>query len=198
MRASSSRFWAAIGVLGTLPVLAACASSASRPAPTAMSDPAAGIPVLTRIETASGMTEVRTTRNDAASLETSVAATAERAFLLLPEVYESVVVPVNTVLSDTRVAGVRDAPAPRNLNKLPLSRYIDCGAGATGVNKADTYAVRLTALSRVTAAGDSGSVVVTQVSAVAKPMTSGGDVACASTGRLERVINNALALRAAR
>lgn len=190
---------AAAVALGTA-ALAACASASST---TTSRDPlrdgSAGSQITTRIETPQGAAEMRTVATPVIGLEVSVAAPASRVFGALPEVYEELGLSINMALSDARTVGVRDGRAPRRLAREPLSRYLECGVDATGAAHADTYAVTLTALSRVTVAGDSASVVVTQVLASARPMsTSGNALRCASTGRLEDHIGKAVKLRALR
>jgi hypothetical protein len=89
---------------------------------------------------------------------------------------------------------------PRRLGKASLSQFVDCGGNAGGAANADSYAVTMTVLSRVTpASGGTGSVVTTQLLASARPVTvAGNTVQCASTGRLEQAINQRLAVEAAR
>lgn len=176
-------------------VLAACASTPA-PSPEAIHDPAAGTPGLIRIEGTTGTTEIRTVNDPAAGTATPIRADADKAFGALRGVYDGLGLAVNTLLSDTRTLGVRNARAPRRVGGQPLSRLIECGSDATGMANADAYAVTLTAVSRVTVVGPASSLVVTQVLASAKPMsTSGNEVRCSSSGRLEQTINDAVAER---
>lgn len=175
--------------------LGACASGASRSAGP-LRDPMAGTLVTTRIETPQGAAaEVRSVSNPEVGRETLIRANADRVVGALAEAYQGLGLTVNTVLSPSRTLGMREARAPRRLGKAPLSRYLECGADVTGLAHADTYAVTLTVLSRVAPAGDSASLVVTQVAARARSMsTSGNPVNCASTGRLEQAIHDAVTL----
>lgn len=176
-------------------VLVACASSPA-PATEAMRDPAAGVQGVTRIEGVAGTTEIRTVHSAAAGVETPIRADADKAFGVLQGVYEGLGLTVNTLISSSRTLGVRNARAPRRVGGQPLSRLIECGNDATGMANADSYAVTFTTLSRVTAAGPGASLLVTQVVASAKPMsTSGNEVHCSSSGRLEQAINDAVAAR---
>lgn len=175
--------------------LAACASNPA-PSPDAIRDPAAGSPGVIRIEGTTGTTEIRTVNDPATGTATPIRADADKAFGALRGVYDGLGLSVNTLLSDVRTLGLRNARAPRRVGGQPLSRLIECGSDATGMANADAYAVTLTAMSRVTAVGPASSVVVTQVLASAKPMsTSGNAVRCSSNGRLEQTINEAVAER---
>lgn len=176
--------------------LAACASNPSQ-GTEALRDPAAGAQGVTRIEGTTGTTEIRTVNSAAAGVETPIRADADKAFGQLQGVYEGLGLKINTVLSDSRTLGVRSARAPRRVGGQPLSRMIECGNDAAGMANADAYAVTFTTLSRVTVVGPGSSMLVTQVAASAKPMsTSGSEVRCSSNGRLEQMINDAVAARA--
>ena len=179
-------------------LLAACASSPS--ARTSVLDQPGAVPVTTRVEGAGATAEVRTFRDPTVAAEAALPATPDKAFAVLPTVYEALGVPVNVVQSDARTFGALNARMPRRLGKAAMSQYVDCGINATGSPNADVYAVTATVLSRVAPAeGGRGSTVSTQVSATARPLTvSGGIVQCASTGRLEAAINTRLADEAAR
>ena len=110
--------------------------------------------------------------------------------------YEELSFQFNTLLSDTRIAGTRGTPAPDRIGKLPLSRFLQCGTDGIGSPNADAYAVTLTVLSRVDVVGPATSVVQTRVVASARGRSaSGSQVRCRSNGRLERLINEAVAAR---
>jgi hypothetical protein len=156
--------------------------------------------VTTRVEGARGTSEVRAVVDAVATAEAPVAAAPDKVFATLASVYDAFGVPVNTVLSDTRTVGARDARMPRRLGKVPLSQYLDCGTSAAGgAPLADSYAVIMTVLTRVAPTPDGTSNVVTQVAAQARPITVAGNaVQCSSTGRLEGAINKRLAAEAAK
>jgi hypothetical protein len=81
----------------------------------------------------------------------------------------------------------------RVLDKVPLSRYLDCGRTATGELAADTHLVRLVVTSAVTAAAG-GSTLATQVSASATSVEgSNSPLECSSNGVLEGRIHDAVA-----
>ena len=177
--------------------LAACASGGTSRAP--IDEPMANQPATTRIEGMAGTAEVRTFTSAASTAESAIGAPPTKVFVAFPPVYDALGVPVNTVLSDAGTFGVRDMRMPRRLGKAPLSQYVDCGAGPSGLANADQYAVTMTVLSRVTPGAGAGSVVTTQLTATARPITVAGNaVQCASTGRLEAEINRRLAEEALR
>jgi hypothetical protein len=180
-------------------VLAACASGSQSRVP--LADPNAGVITTTRIDGGGyGPSELRTLNTGVSTAEAPVGAAPAKVFSMLPGVYEALGVPVNTVMSDAGTFGARDARMPRRLGKTSLSQYVDCGANAAGAPNADTYAVVMTVLTRVTpATSGGGSLIATQVVANARPVTvAGHNVACSSTGRLEEEINRRVASDAAR
>jgi hypothetical protein len=182
-------------------VLAVCAVAACASRPTAgteaIRDPAAGSVAVTRVEGTAGTLELRSVNSTAAGVETPVRADADQAFAVLQGVYDAIGLKINTLVTDSRTAGVRNGRAPRRLGGLALSRLLECGTDITGIANADSYSVTLTTLSRVTSAGPASSLVVTQVVASAKPKsTSGNEVRCSSNGRLAQAINDAVAERA--
>jgi hypothetical protein len=180
--------------------VAAFAACASSPTPQgAMNDGTTGLPMTTRIEGgAAGAAELRTFSSGPSTAELGVAAAPEKVFTVLPGVYEALGVPINTVRSDGNTIGAREVRMPRRLGKVALSQYVDCGTNATGSPNADTYAVTMSVLTRVAPAA-SGSTVVTQIAATARPITvSGNTIQCSSTGRLEQAINSGVAEQAAR
>ncbi|GJG85115.1 hypothetical protein tb265_02960 [Gemmatimonadetes bacterium T265] len=140
--------------------------------------------------------QVALTHNDAA-VESDLAVSPDRAYAVLPLVYDQLGLKVNTVVSDTRTIGV-NAVRMRRVGKDALSRFVSCGTDVTGMSLADSYAVTLTVMSRVTPSGTTGALLGTQVLASAQPMsTSGTVVTCQSTGLLEDRIAKAVALQIA-
>ena len=188
---------------------AACTSATGGALP--VSDPTAGTINSTRVDLPKGSFVVDNVRSAPTGAALDLAAAADRAFDLLPGVYDALGLPVNTVVSETRTFGVREGRVARRLGRTAVSRYVACGPDAIGAERADTYAVTLTALSRVSdtggaeaaAAGRAAglparSTIVTQVIATAQPVSvSGQQIQCSSTGRLERAINDSEAARAA-
>lgn len=131
--------------------------------------------------------QAQLTHNDRAT-ETDMPVSADRAYAILPLVYEQIGLKINTAVSDTRTIGV-NAARMRRVGKEPLSRFLACGNDITGMSLADTYAVTMTVLSRVTPSGTTGALLSTQVLATAQPLsTSGSTITCQSTGALEEQI----------
>ena len=92
---------------------------------------------------------------------------------------------------DRRAYGFTDR-MPRRTAGQRASAFLDCGHGMTGPT-ADQADVRLFVTTTVEPEGE-GSRVSTTVDATATPHgTSGGQVSCATTGRLERLMLEALA-----
>lgn len=143
--------------------------------------------------------ETRLTRNDAA-VESDVNAPADQAFAVLPAVYESLGLTLNTLVTNSRTVGAANLRVRGRLGRTPLSRYLICGADATGLPHADSYQVTMTVLSQVTpgASDSSGSRLATRVVGSARAMTvSGNEISCSSTGALERAVAEAVARRTA-
>jgi hypothetical protein len=83
----------------------------------------------------------------------------------------------------------------RQLNKVPLSRYLECGTTATGAAGADTHLIRLQVTSIVEPDAQ-GARVRTQVMARGTLTEgSGGTVECSTTGVLESRLGEALEAR---
>ena len=83
----------------------------------------------------------------------------------------------------------------RQLNKVPLSRFLDCGTTATGQPGADTHAIRLQVTTVVEPDG-TGARLRTQVLARATSVeNSSGAQDCASTGILEQRLAQAVDAR---
>ena len=169
---------------------AACASSGSAPVESATGTTQNTV----RVDGGTSSYQTDLTHSDRAT-ESDLPVTADRAFAILPIVYEQIGLKINTAVSDSRTIGVNGART-RRVGKDAMSRFLSCGNDATGNSLADSYSVLLTVLSRVTPSGTTGSVLSTQVIATAQPMsTSGSVITCQSTGVLEDRIAKATALR---
>lgn len=176
---------------------AACASGgASNAAPVPSATGMTQTTVRVDGGTTQGRYQAQLTRDDYAT-SADLAAPADRAFAVLPLVYEEVGLKVNTAESASRTLGVTGARV-RRVGKEPMSRFLSCGQDVTGTALADSYAVTLTVMSRVTPSGDTGSVLSTQVIGTAQPMgVSGTVVNCQSTGLLEDRLAKLVQLRSA-
>lgn len=112
----------------------------------------------------------------------------DRAWPALVDVYAELEIPVSVYDSLTYRIGNLGFQ-PRRLGNQRLSRYLDCGEGVTAVPYADQYAVTLSLLTSLRAAGNGESVLLTELEATAKPRTvSGSALPCASRGTLEQLI----------
>lgn len=177
----------------SLGLLAACASTGTAPIEHATNT----TPSTVRVDGGGAAAyQTQITHEDRAT-ENDLPVAADRAFAVLPFVYEQLGLKVNTAVTDARTIGVSNART-RRLGKESLSRFLTCGNDATGSPLADTYAVTLTVLSRVTPQGTANSLLSTQVIATAQPISVSGTVVnCQSTGELEQRIAKAAITRAA-
>lgn len=105
----------------------------------------------------------------------------------LPAAFESLGIPITEVDNATHTIANGGLKLRRELGKVSLSRYIDCGTTQIGEN-ADSYDVYLTITSRVQEDPGSGlSVLRTNFEAMAKPVAFSRDYArCSSKGELEK------------
>jgi hypothetical protein len=112
----------------------------------------------------------------------------------LSGVYQDLGIPITTRMSTTGQIGNRNYKVPgHRLKDIQISRIVDCGQGSIGGSRADADEIRLNVISTIKPESDSGSVVNTYVSAIARPFASSSDPArCASSGTLERMINDRL------
>lgn len=170
---------------------AGCASTGSAPVESATATTQSTV----RVDGgAASSYQTQLTHSDRAT-ESDLLMPADRAFALLPLVYEQIGLKINTAVSDTRTIGVNGVRT-RRVGKESMSQFVSCGRDVTGGALADSYSVTLTVLSRVTPSGTAGSMLSTQVLGTAQPMsTSGSAVTCQSTGVLEDRIAKATALR---
>jgi hypothetical protein len=112
----------------------------------------------------------------------------------LVNVYPDLGIPVGTLMASTGQIGNRTYRVPgHRLKTIQLSQVLDCGAGSLTGRPADVDEITINVISTIKHATDSGSVVNTYLSATARGYTSSNDpVHCASTGVLERMINDRL------
>lgn len=148
-----------------------------------------------RIQAGNQPYDLELSREHAGSSQT-IDAVPDEVWAELPHVYEGLGLEGGVVDNGKRVYGSTGYHlAPRRIAEKPLSRYLSCGSGSTGP-RADTYEVRIRALTQVTPATGHRTTLVMQVDAVARPRgVSGGQIACASNGRLEALVAQALAVR---
>ena len=114
-----------------------------------------------------------------------VDAPLDSVWLALPRAYELLGIPDVGVDAERTMFGNPGYRA-RRIEGERLSKYVDCGMGATAVPHADQYNVTLSVLTRLTPGQDGGTMVVTTVEATGKPRAvSGNPVYCQSKGTLE-------------
>lgn len=142
---------------------------------------------------------VTLSRTDVSATD-SIEATGPSAMAALLAAYEAVGIP--TAIADSaagRVGNLRFVTR-RRLAGAPLSRFVSCGTSLTGP-RADSDRVQLRVLSTLRTGTGGWSLVTTTVAAQATDVsgTSADPQLCASTGALERALNErARTLAAAR
>lgn len=83
----------------------------------------------------------------------------------------------------------------RQLNRVPLSRYLECGTTASGERGADTHIVRLQTTSIVEPDPPGARLRIQVLARATSVGGSGGTTDCATTGVLESRIGEALESR---
>jgi hypothetical protein len=113
----------------------------------------------------------------------------------LSEIYPALGIPIGTMVTASGQIGNTNYRVPgHRLKTTPLSEILQCGTESLTGSRADVDDITLEAISTIKPAGDTGSVVSTYVSAIARPFgTSSDPVTCQSSGGLERTINERLA-----
>lgn len=121
-----------------------------------------------------------------------VGAGIEKAWQVLPAVYDSL--PIARTIFDpaTHTIGTEGLQIRRRLGNVRLSKYLDCGVAQQG-SSADSYDVNLTVTTQLTAEPTGATKVTTTVSAMAKPMMLSGEYSrCSSTGEIELRVHKLL------
>jgi hypothetical protein len=123
---------------------------------------------------------------------TRVTAAPADVWRVLPGVFDSFAIPLSSVDDKTRVLGNTGFNLRRKLGSIPLPRLIDCGTTQGGPS-AETYDIRLSVLTQVTAGENGGSSITTTVDAMGRPVAFSGEyVRCTTTGSLETRIIDAI------
>ena len=119
-------------------------------------------------------------------------APAERIWALLPEVFETLDIPV--AKRDVRAAEFgNEGYLARRVEGKRMSTYVDCGTTLSGV-LADTHDITLMALVRVASTEDGGTTVTTFVDATGLARaTRGNPIHCQSKNVLEKRVSDLLA-----
>jgi hypothetical protein len=125
-------------------------------------------------------------RNDPQAASVVLAVPAARSWAALAPAYNALSIPIVGYDSTTRtIAGA--ASAYRQFQRSPVSRFVDCGSTLVGPN-ADTHRVELRIQTRVVPESDTSSTLSTRVDA--SGTGSVGAVNCATTGALEKLVND--------
>ncbi|AHG88447.1 hypothetical protein J421_0910 [Gemmatirosa kalamazoonensis] len=180
---------------------AACASSsrapssapAASPSPTPANGPTVGAPEIARtvnLETRDGrllVAGVEIHQSTDTFRGSEVGAPAAKLWATLPAVYDQLGLPINGVDAEKRAVAAVNLRARVQLNKVRLSRYVDCGgAGSIGGRAADSYTVTFNVATQVVPLSDDRATVATLVQAFGQPSSNSGQpVHCTSTGNLE-------------
>jgi hypothetical protein len=121
----------------------------------------------------------------------------DRVWRTLPEVFDSLGIPVAHLDHNSRVIGNKDLKIRGRLGRVPLRRYLDCGSTQGGPN-ADTYDVWMSVLGWAQPKDARTTELALQLEAMARPVTFAGDYfKCSTTRELEKALNAILARRLA-
>jgi hypothetical protein len=184
--------------------LAACASSGTSSSGASSSGGAvAAVPTsgsttrrtTTGIENMGRLTITNTVEADVVTVPFD----ADAVFKILPSLYDSLGVQVNTVDPAKKTVGNSGYKIRNRLGKLPLSMYLDCGGSSQIGPNADSYDVYLSALTSVTPNGAGSAKVGTLVEAQARPATyNQAYSACSSKGLFEQKLAQLISKRLAK
>jgi hypothetical protein len=174
-------------MLVLVPLLLACASSGSAPS--------APPPPPQNIEAAAG-TRLRV-EGQAVVVGGTIAAPIDSAWKAMIKVYQELGIEPSILISDSHTIGNQSLKLRRVLGGVPLSRYVNCGAG-TGVGpNADYYKIEMSVVTSLSANTEAATDVRTRVDATATPLSvASNQVVCTSTGMLEQRIVKMLQERA--
>jgi hypothetical protein len=112
--------------------------------------------------------------------------TPAQVWSVLPAVYEELGIPLTVKNDAQRVIGNEGWRTRRQIGRVPMQRYLDCGRSGT-IENAENYQVNISIITTVTANPSGGSVVGTILTATGRnPVTSSTqEVRCVSQGDLE-------------
>jgi hypothetical protein len=168
--------------LAAVMLSAACSTASTGPGP------AATPTVRTeRVVTSSGGGGVAlNTANIDNNIRLLSTGTAAQVWSVLPQVYEELGIPLSMKDDGRKVLGNDAWRTRRQIGRVPMQRYLDCGRSGT-IENAETYSITMSIITNVTANPSGGSVVGTTISATGRnPVTSSTqDVRCVSMGDLE-------------
>lgn len=186
------RHRAASLLLVPLAALGACAKRAAPPPPSTGPTPS-----TVRVVTGNQQTITFSGVSEDEASNTTLDVPVDRAWPLLPSVYQELGVDFTTLDQRNRRIANDALRARRTLGGTPLTRYVDCGSSGEGA-RAATYDVVFSVATQLTPAGEGKTAVATLVQATARsPMHSNSEVTCGSTRQLERRIAALLRVKAA-
>lgn len=149
--------------------------------------------VSTEIAGGSGAASIATV-TAASESQKQLGAPVARVWEVLPAVYEALGIPVTTIVSNEHTVGNSGFKLRRRLGSVPLQRYLECG-GTSGSPNAETYEVNLSVMSQLHDVGNGQTAMVTRVDASARNPFGGQNVACSSSGLIERRMHEMIAER---
>jgi hypothetical protein len=131
-------------------------------------------------------------------VDATLTAPAARVYEVLAAALGDVGLSVKEV--DPRIQQVGTGPfrAQFRVGKQRLSTFVDCGTDAQGLRQADSFAFSMRVTTQVVAESAERATVRTLLQATGRPAsTSGNDMRCPTTGKLEERIAEAVARRLA-
>jgi hypothetical protein len=132
------------------------------------------------------------TGSDPIAGTTTLAVPADKLWKLLPAVYDSLGIALTTMDASSRLIGNRGMQIRRELGKVRLSKYIDCGSPQARPS-ADFYDINLSVMTQLQPIDAGDTKVVTTVDAMGRPVSfSGENVRCATTGEIEARVSKLL------
>jgi hypothetical protein len=172
--------------LALVALAVACASSGARQEP---ESPGRPITQTVRIQ---GVGTLGTSPSAATGWSGAVAYPIDRAWAVLPAVYDSLAIPITRRDAASRTVANDGFRTRQRLGRVALSRYLDCGNTQAGPS-ADSYEVFLTVATQLRPDDAGGTVATTTVTATAKSIQFAQNVAqCTTKEELERRVHERL------
>lgn len=165
-----------------------CASASSAPAPARNTGPAS----ITETETGNFVR----LNEESGGTTAIVAASPDRVWALLPEVYQELEIAGDVLDASTRTFGIRSYTQSRLAGKR-TAELVRCGNQGAGPSASGAYRTRLSITTTVQPEAADRTRLTTEVSGSATSVegTSTGAVRCVSTGELEQRIRKLLLQR---
>ncbi len=178
-------------VLRVLPALAlaACASGGASAATTPVESTRTVVS-----STTPAMPDIELTRDSRLAVHRTTA-TPERVWAALPAALADVGLTGGPQPGQARTYLASVPSVRRQLNKVALSRYLDCGTTASGERGADTHLIRLQVTNIVEPDPQGARLRVQVLARATSTEGSGGTTDCSTTGVLESRIGEALEAR---